>query len=140
MKIAVATTDGQAMAPHFGHVEAFVVFDVDEQGIQGREMRQVAAAHGGPPPADGAPAPAHHGHAGVLAALGNCVAVLCGGMGANAARELQGAGIRPVIVADATLSVQEAMDQLLAGTLMASEPHACCCGHGHGHGHEQGQP
>lgn len=140
MKIAVASIDGQTISPHFGHAESFVVFEIGEKGIEGREVRSVTAAHGPAKDAacaaEAAPA-AHHGHGEVLTALADCVAVLCGGMGANAAKQLQSAGIRPIIVADATLPVDEAMAQLIAGTLMASEPHACCCGHQHGHGHAE---
>lgn len=134
MKIAVASTDGTAMSPHFGRSRCFVVFTVEDGRIAGREVRdntftphargecQGGEAHHGEGQA-GEPYP--HGHAGAIAALRDCQVVVCGGMGWRAAHDLQASGIQAV-KADPSLSPDQAAADLVAGRLRPG-PGFCRC-------------
>ncbi len=108
MKIAVASTNGQDVSPHFGRSACFVVFDLHEGLVNGREVRPNAfTAHAlGQCHGHGHGHGEGHGHGGghgmghgaVVAGLSDCSVLLCGGMGRRAAVDLQAAGIAPHVV------------------------------------------
>jgi len=146
MKIAVASADGERLSEHFGRSACFVVFTVTDGQITDTEVRANTARHhhGGDTTAE---APHDHGachghgeehghgedhaphsHAGLLAVLKDCDAVICGGMGPRAAVDLRQHGLQPVIAAE-PLSAREAAAAFLAGTLKTSR--ATCSGHRH---------
>lgn len=119
MKIAVAYESGRVFQ-HFGHSQAFRVYDVQDGKIITAETV----------PTQGS---GHGALAGFLAARG-VDTLICGGIGAGARQALAQAGIRlfPGVQGPA----DEAVKDLLAGTL-AYNPDTVCTHH-HGGGHEAG--
>ncbi len=135
MKIAVASIDGTSVSQHFGQSRFFIVFDVADGKVVGREVRDntfTPHAQGqchGHGHEHGAEQGHHegHSHAAVVGALQDCQALLCRGMGGRAATELQAGGIRPLVFVD-DLSPEEAVSQLVAGTLKAASTFCRCHG------------
>lgn len=115
MKIAVTYESGMVF-PHFGHAQAFKVYDVQDGEIK---AAQVAPTQGS----------GHGALAGFLAGLG-VDTLICGGIGAGARQALAQAGIRlfPGVQGPA----DEAVQALLAGTL-AYDPDTVCAHHHSGH-------
>lgn len=118
MKIAVAVTEGDTVSPHFGRSRAFLVFEIADGRVVGRERRDnTFTAHAAGECEDGRHEHDHaHGHGAILAALRDCQAVLCGGMGWRAAEDLKAAGVEPIALARPT-TAEEVVRGLLAGTL-----------------------
>ena len=122
MKIAVASTDGVSVSPHFGRSRCFVVFAIKGGKIEGQEVRDnTYTAHAQGQCQDGTE---HHhdqphSHADIVDALHDCEVVLCGGMGWRAAQELQAAGIRPLALGAAG-SAREAVEAFLSGKVGTS--------------------
>jgi predicted Fe-Mo cluster-binding NifX family protein len=133
MKIAVASIDGTSVSQHFGQSRYFIVFDVADGKVVGREVRDntftphaqgQCQGHGHEHGAEHG----HHGahsHAAVVGALQDCQALLCRGMGGRAATELQASGIRPLVFID-DLSPEQAVAELVAGTLKAASTFCRC--------------
>ena len=111
MKIAVTYESGMVF-PHFGHAQAFKVYDVQDGEIK---AAQVAPTQGS----------GHGALAGFLAGL-EVDTLICGGIGAGARQALAQAGIRlfPGVQGPA----DEAVQALLAGTL-AYDPDTVCAHH-----------
>lgn len=127
MKIAVASDDGIALAPHFGRSRYFLVFDVLEGHISGPETRAngfTAFAHG----ECGSQSHGHHAHSheALVSALHDCQVIMAGGMGRRAALDLQDHGIQPLVVSFAGPAV-EAVKAYLSGSIKSLD--AWCCGH-----------
>ena len=119
MRIA-ATYDSQTgdIFQHFGHTEAFKIYDVEDGKIL---SSQVVGTNGS----------GHGALAGFL--LGGGVNVLiCGGIGMGAQNALAQAGIQ--LFGGVSGSADGAVEALLAGTLLYN-PDVQCNHHGHGHGH-----
>jgi len=128
MKIAVASTDGVSISPHFGRSESFIVFEAAEGRITGREVRPNSytahaqgqcAGHEAHEAHEGHEAHDHaqpHSHADIVNALSDCQVVLCYGMGWRAAEDLKRAGIQPFVL-DAEASPEEAVQAFLAGKI-----------------------
>lgn len=134
MKIAVASTDGMALSAHFGQSRCFIVYTLDDgKKVLSREVRDnTFTPHARGECKDGQEEHTHHheaghSHADVVAALSDCQAVVCGGMGRHAAQELAAAGVRPLVVAGEGLTGDEALQGLLEGTL---RPGSFCRCHG----------
>lgn len=127
MKVAVASSDGNQIAPHFGRSSHFLVFDVEEGRIIGKEVRSnTFTAHaGGKCHGDGHDH-ATHGHAPIVEALRDCAAVLCYGMGWRAAEALTREGIEPYVLS-AKSTPEEAVGLLLDGKLQAAGESFCRC-------------
>jgi predicted Fe-Mo cluster-binding NifX family protein len=131
MKIAVASNDGQSLSAHFGQSKCFIVYTIEDGKVlakEDRDNRFTAHARG---LCDHRTEHSHeqpHSHNDIIAALKDCQAMLCGGMGWPAAMDLQAHGIRPVIVADANMTPDAAVEALLAGTL-AMTGSFCQCHH-----------
>lgn len=87
MKIAVASADGVSISQHFGRSQCFIVFDVADGKVASREVRDnTYTAHAkGECKEDEHYRAQPHSHADIVAALRDCQAVLCGGMGWRAA-------------------------------------------------------
>ena len=116
MKIAVTYENGNVYG-HFGHTEAFKVYEV-ENGII--TSSQVLPTNGS----------GHGALAGFLAACGaDCL--ICGGIGPGAQMALAEAGIK--LYAGCTGSADERVAELLAGTLTYAQ--AATCDHHHGEEH-----
>lgn len=122
MKIAVTYLDGNVFG-HFGHSEAFKIYEVDGGEVKSAEV--VAA-----------PANGHGALAGFLASLG-ADTLICGGIGMGARVALAEAGI--TVYGGVESEADKAVAALLSGTL-AYDPDAACAHHGHGEdGHSCGE-
>lgn len=119
-KIAVATQDGARIDTHFGHAEAFRIYETDGRKVELKELRRTPAYCHGPSECD------EEGHAlpKLVQRLSDCAAVLAVRIGQGPWQELEQAGIRPVIehayaaiepailaVAQALLSAQTDINQ-----------------------------
>lgn len=114
MKIAVTYLDGNVFG-HFGHSEAFKLYDIESGEVKSAEV--VAA-----------PANGHGALAGFLASLG-ADTLICGGIGMGASVALREAGI--TVYGGVEGSADEAVAAFISGTL-AYDPDAACAHHGHG--------
>jgi predicted Fe-Mo cluster-binding NifX family protein len=124
MKIAAITDDGQAISQHFGRARYFLVVTVEEGKIVARELRDKAGHHTFAPNEGAGPGHAgRHGfdpasrnrHGQMLATIQDCQVVLAGGMGLGMQRNLEAAGIRPVLTD--VQDVREAVQAFLEGRL-----------------------
>ena len=127
MKLAFVTDDEQTISRHFGRAPYYLVVTIEEGKVIERERRAKAnhgqfahsahdhdhddsrAGHGHGPEAQGR-------HAQMAAAITDCQAVICGGMGNGAYLSLQERGLQP-IVTDET-SIDKAIDIYLKGGLV----------------------
>lgn len=126
MKIAVASSDGTEMSPHFGRSRCFVVFTVADGKITGQEVRDNTYTAHAQGQCTGETEHRHdqpHSHAAIVEVLRDCEVVLCGGMGWRAAQELEAAGIRPIAVQQAGLA-KEIAESFLGGKIKT--PAAFC--------------
>ena len=116
MRIAVTYENGQIFQ-HFGHTEAFKIYDITDGNIVNS---QIVFTNGS----------GHGALAGFLSA--NKVDVLiCGGIGGGAQMALANAGIR--LYGGASGNADEAVGALLNGTL-GYNPNVQCSHHNHEHG------
>lgn len=94
MKIAAVSEDGRLVAQHFGRAPYYVVVTVEEGVVVHRETRSKASHRdfaGGADPGPGAK------HQAMAQVVGDCAALLAGGMGSGAFASLRAAGIDPVL-------------------------------------------
>ncbi|MGQ9607501.1 MAG: NifB/NifX family molybdenum-iron cluster-binding protein [Thermogutta sp.] len=128
MKLAVASLDGVNISPHFGRSRCFLIFEVESGKIVGRSVREntfTAHAHGDCGGGDDRHEHGRHDHAHVVAALQDCQAVICRGMGWRAAEELKQRGIETLVV-PGELSPEEAVAQFLTGALTSGDNFCRC--------------
>ncbi len=130
MRIAVPTNDGISISAHFGRSEGFLVFEIEDGRIRGREMRSNTMQHSHEQGAcdHGSGGSEPHSHASILSALSGCDVVICAGMGWRAAEALKSGGIAEVVFAAPGLA-EETVTAFLAGTLTAQEQSYCRCSH-----------
>ncbi len=121
MIIAVTYENGQVFQ-HFGHTEAFKIYQVEDGKVTGS---QVVSTNGS----------GHSALAGVLNGLG-VDALICGGIGGGAQIALAAAGIR--LYGGVSGDADAAVEALLAGRL-DYDPDAKCDHHEHHGGHECGE-
>lgn len=127
MKIAVASDDGLSVSQHFGRARRFVVFQVADNVIVHEEDRAGIAVAGAEEDCE-----AQHvrpraafDYSAVIAALADCQAVLCRGMGWHAASQLVLGGINPLVF-QGDVSPREAVQQYLCGTLQPASGFCRC--------------
>ncbi len=116
------------MSRHFGRSAAFLVFDVQQSSIAGREKRSNAGLCSHEPDHD-----AHgqgcgsgvHSHRGVVEALADCEVVICSGIGDGAGNALATRGIK-IVLADPG-PAENAVAAYLAGTLVEASASSCSC-------------
>ncbi len=127
MKIAVASADGVSISQHFGRSRCFIVFEIADGKIAGREVRDnTYTAHAKGECKDGK----HHhdqphSHATIVAALHDCAVVLCGGMGWRAADELRANGIQALVIGRPTMP-EHAVQGFLDGELKPASGFCHC--------------
>ncbi|MCB2224780.1 MAG: iron-molybdenum cofactor biosynthesis protein [Actinobacteria bacterium] len=131
MKIAIASNDGVSVGRHFGRVRGFVVLTVEDGAVTGREERPSPRANGG--------GRGEHGHADcfeVAGVIGDCEALVAGGMGRGAYGRFTEAGIETILTDER--SVEEAAARYAAGDLPHVERllHRGRGGHDHDHDHD----
>jgi predicted Fe-Mo cluster-binding NifX family protein len=128
MKIAVASSNGTNISPHFGRSSCFLIFDVVDGKIVGKEVRSnTFTAHGrgecrGEQPHDHGV----HSHASIVEALRDCNAVLCYGMGWRAAEALGREGIAPFVLGE-ECTPERAVTLFLDGKLAPASNELCRC-------------
>lgn len=116
MRIAVTYENGQVFQ-HFGHTEAFKVYDVEDGKVVSAEVVDTNGS-------------GHGALAGVLTAL-HADVLICGGIGGGAQMALDAAGIR--WYGGVSGEADKAVEALLAGSL-AYDPDVKCSHHDHEHG------
>jgi predicted Fe-Mo cluster-binding NifX family protein len=127
MKIAAVSEDGVTISQHFGRAPFYVVVTVEDGKIISREQRDKLGhahfagepheeAHGSDPRGHGFDPAAQNRHARMAAAIGDCEALLCGGMGAGAYQSMEQAGIRPIVTDIPT--IDDAVQAYLAGSIL----------------------
>lgn len=126
MKIAVASNDGISIARHFGRSAGFIVFNIEDQKIAGKEIRQNNLnAHANGECTGGDHRPRDHGD--LVRALGDCNAVLSLGMSRHAADMFISIGVSPFVI-DEELSPGRAVEKFLAGSLKVADRFCRCRG------------
>lgn len=105
MKIAIATDDGRTVSMHFGRAAQYAVLTVEDDAVVAREMRPKFSPHGtaAQAPHDqesglhGTGPDSDAGHDQMTAAITDCSALICGGMGQGAYNRIAANGIRPIV-------------------------------------------
>ncbi len=124
MKIAVITDNGETISQHFGRAPYYLVLTIENGQVVQRELRekmghnQFSAEphheehHHGEHGQDEA---SHSKHARMAETIGDCQAVLCGGMGYGAYESLRSLNIQPIVtdLGDIDAAVQAYMDGTL---------------------------
>ena len=120
MKIAVTYDNGNVFQ-HFGHTEAFKIYEVNEGAVVNSQVVDTMGS-------------GHGALAGFLKEKG-VDTLICGGIGGGAQTALAQAGIR--LYGGVSGSADEAVNDLLAGKLDFN-PDVHCDHHSHGEGHSCG--
>ena len=125
MKIAAITDDGKTISQHFGRAPYYLVLTIENGQVVQRELRekmghnQFSAEphheehHHGEHGQDEA---SHGKHTRMAEAIGDCQAVLCGGMGYGAYESMRRLNIQP-IVTDLG-DIDAAVQAYIGGTLV----------------------
>ena len=109
-RVAVASTDGKVVNEHFGHAEAFHVFDVGETGFTFLESRAVAPACG----PDG-----HEDSAfdRIVALLSDCDAIFVARIGHGAAEYMISRGVR---VFESPYAIEDVLAKVVQDRLLST--------------------
>ena len=105
MKIAIVTEDGHTVSQHFGRAPYYAVLTVEGDVIVERELRPKTGPHqtGGAREEQAASGPHGMGaaaqtrHDQMAQAIGDCSALIAGGMGQGAYDRFAALGLRPVV-------------------------------------------
>ncbi len=102
MRIALASGDGKTVSQHFGRAPLYVVLTIEGGEIVSRETRPKAGHQsfaGGETPGRerGAGVGPHIKHGVMADAIGDCDALIAGGMGSGAVAAFRSRGIEPVL-------------------------------------------
>jgi predicted Fe-Mo cluster-binding NifX family protein len=123
MKIGIATDDGRTVSMHFGRAAGYAVLTVDDGAVVARELRPKFSPHGTAAAerevsghAHGTGPEADSRHDQMAAAIADCEAVICGGMGMGAYQRMASNGIRPIVTD--IRDVDEAALACAAGTIV----------------------
>ncbi len=106
MKIAAITDDGETISMHFGRAPYYLVCTIEDGKIAARELREKLghrqfASHDHEetqdPRGHGFGAGAADRHAGMIASITDCEALLVRGMGRGAYLAMEEANIKPIV-------------------------------------------
>jgi len=109
MKIAAASGDGITISQHFGRAPFYVVVTVEDGKIISHETRDKMghaqfsgdthheASHGNDPRGHGYDSAAQNRHFQMATAIADCDYLLARGMGSGAYKNMNQAGIKPII-------------------------------------------
>ena len=119
LKVGVATDDGQTVSAHFGRAQYYLVYDIVDGRVRGKETRAKASHHqpGLEPRAEGH----HHGqaeaslHANMLSNVRDCEALIAGGMGWGMYEAIKQTGMKPYLTDMA--SADQAVEAYIKGNL-----------------------
>lgn len=112
-RIAIATTDGISVCDHLARSSAFLILEIQDGAITSGTFRSRAIDTCG-------------NHAGFVDMLNGANAVICGGIGQGAADALTAHGIEPLVIGERK-SIDDAVNQFLAGSLSLSSERVCLC-------------
>jgi transcriptional regulator with XRE-family HTH domain/predicted Fe-Mo cluster-binding NifX family protein len=121
MKIAAITDDGKTISQHFGRAPYYVVLTIEEGKVVAREMREKMGHnqfssqphdHSSHDENHGLDPTSHNKHISMAAAISDCKALLCGGMGMGAYESMRQLNIQPVVteLRDIEAAVQAFID------------------------------
>jgi predicted Fe-Mo cluster-binding NifX family protein len=124
VKIAIATDDGRTVRGHFGRAGYYAVLTVEDGAVVAREMRPKFSPHGSGIAAHAEREAGPHGvgpapdarHDQMAAAIADCSAVICGGMGQGAYDRMTANGIKPILTD--LRDVDEAAIECAAGRIV----------------------
>ncbi len=114
MKIGIVTDDGVSVSPHFGMSKHYLVVEIENGVVKGKEMRTKASHQ----PERGMP---HHAgnegslHHDMLSNVRDCQALVARGMGRPMYESILRAGIKPYITGRA--NIDEVVQAFIDGTL-----------------------
>ena len=105
MKIAIVTEDGRTVSQHFGRAPYYAVLTLEGDVIVERELRPKTGPHQTSGPRGEHTASGPHGtspevqsrHDQMAQAIGDCSALIAGGMGQGAYDRFAALGLRPVV-------------------------------------------
>lgn len=128
-KIAFVTDDGRTISAHFGRALYYEIVRVNEKTEVERTRIDKAGHHMWEGSGQNGPGPHEdHKHALMTAPLEGVSVLIARGMGTGAQQHLLASGIQPILTDLHT--IDEALGQLLAGTLVNNPKRL----HDHGHG------
>jgi predicted Fe-Mo cluster-binding NifX family protein len=87
VKVGVVTDDGKTISPHFGMAQYFLVYDIEDGSIKGKELRPKAGHHHGGMEHPAGSTGHHQGeaeaslHENMLSSVADCEALITRGMG-----------------------------------------------------------
>lgn len=130
MKIAVASSDGTNISPHFGRSSHFLIFNIEDGKIIGKEVRgnSFTAHAGGECHGEEGQGHGARSHGTIVEALSDCTAVLCYGMGGRAREALLRGGIQPYVLGE-ICTPEDAIALFFEGKLQAENQGFCQCQH-----------
>ena len=128
MRIAVASDDGIAIAGHFGRCAGFEIFEVSGNmaaKIERRPNTNSHHQHGQGKCEHHDHGESNHSHESFLAALYDCQAVICRGIGRRAVVDLAARGIKPIITSQ-MVTAKEAVELYTRDQLIHTDDSQCC--------------
>lgn len=126
MKVAIATDDNRTVSPHFGRAQYYLVYEIQDGKILGKETRpksshshhEIVELH----PEERSPAEQSHDaasegsiHDKMLSNVRDCEAIIARGMGAGMYLSIRQLGIKPYITS--TAIADDAIQAYINGTL-----------------------
>jgi predicted Fe-Mo cluster-binding NifX family protein len=119
LKVGVVTDDGQTISAHFGRAQYYLVYDIVDGTVRGKETRPKASHHqsGIEPHAEGH----HHGqeeaslHNNMLSNVRDCEALIARGMGWGMYEAITQSGLKPFLTEIA--SADQAIEAYIKGSL-----------------------
>lgn len=127
MRVAVVTDDGKTISPHFGMAQYYLVYDIKNGAVKGKEMRPKAGHHrSGMEHQDetehhGA-GPGHHQgpeevstHQNMLSNVRDCAALIARGMGWGMYDAIIQSGIKPFVTE--SVYADDAVQAYIKGSL-----------------------
>jgi predicted Fe-Mo cluster-binding NifX family protein len=119
LKVGVVTDDGQTISPHFGRAQYYLVYDIVDGKVSGKETRPKASHHrpGMKPHIEGH----QHGqdeaslHTSMLFNVKDCEALIARGMGWGMYEAIRQAGMKPYLTE--IVSADQAVEAYVKGSL-----------------------
>ena len=133
MKIAVACLNDNTVSAHFGRCKQFIKYKIEDGCIVDSESvanNAGCGSMGGCHGHDHEQPHAPHSHDGIVDLLDGCEAVICGGMGPEAAQDLVRRGIKPIILGQ-LCTPEQAVLLYASGRLTLGAGGDCCHGKDH---------
>lgn len=123
MKIAFITDDGKTISQHFGRAAHYLVLDLADRQIVGRELRDKLGHNHFVQPGErpdhnhgsGLTAASHKKHGQMSEVINDCEVLICGGMGRGAYESMLAFGIKPLVTDQ--MEIEEALQLYLEGKL-----------------------